>query len=251
MLLASTAGKPIAERDNFINNPSLRGFEVIEDAKTQLEAACPETVSCADIVAFAARDSAFRVGGIIYEVPAGRRDGRVSIGDEVPQNLPGPSLDADQLVSNFARKGLSADEMVTLSGAHSIGVSHCSSFNKRLYSFNDTNPQDPSMDPSFAAYLKTKCPPPPTNTNPTVPLEVATPIRLDNKYYEGLTEHRGLLTSDQTLLNSQSTRDTVLSNAYYGASWAVKFAEAMVHMGSIEVLTSSDGEIRKHCSFVN
>ncbi|KAG4908764.1 Peroxidase 1 [Glycine soja] len=44
VLLASAPGNPIAERDNFVNNPSLHGFEVIEEAKTQLEAACPQTV---------------------------------------------------------------------------------------------------------------------------------------------------------------------------------------------------------------
>ncbi|KAJ1440462.1 Secretory peroxidase [Sesbania bispinosa] len=245
VLLASTPDNPIAERDNFINNPSLRGFEVIEEAKAQLEAACPQTVSCADILAFAARDSALKVGGINYDVPSGRRDGRVSIGDEVPQNLPGPDFNADDLISKFATKGLSADEMVTLSGAHSIGVSHCSSFSKRLIT------QDPSMDPSFAASLKTKCPPPPSNTDPIVVLDTITPNRLDNKYYEGLVNHRGLLISDQTLLSSQSTQQMVLSNANYGSNWATKFAEAMVHMGSIDVLTGYDGEIRKHCSFVN
>ncbi|TKY69066.1 Peroxidase 5 [Spatholobus suberectus] len=251
VLLASTSGNPVAERDNSINNPSLRGFEVIEEAKTQIEAACPQTVSCADILAFAARDSALKLGGINYDVPSGRRDGLVSIGDEVPQNLPGPTLSADELVTNFARKGLSVDEMVTLAGAHSIGVSHCSSFSNRLYSFSDTSTQDPSMDSSYAATLKTKCPAPPATTDPTVPLEPSTPIRLDNKYYEGLISHRGLLTSDQTLFSSQSTKEIVLNNAYYGASWAEKFAQAMVRMGSIEVLTGSDGEIRKHCSFVN
>ncbi|TKY69072.1 Peroxidase 5 [Spatholobus suberectus] len=251
VLLASTSGNPVAERDNSINNPSLRGFEVIEDVKTQIEAACPQTVSCADILAFAARDSALKVGGINYDVPSGRRDGLVSIGDEVPQNLPRPTLSGDELVTNFARKGLSVDEMVTLSGAHSIGVSHCSSFSKRLYSFSDTSTQDSSMDPSYAATLKTKCPAPPTTTDPTVALEPSTSIRLDNKYYEGLINHRGLLTSDQTLFSSQSTKEMVQSNAYNGASWAEKFAHAMVRMGSIEVLTGSDGEIRKHCSFVN
>ncbi|TKY69073.1 Peroxidase 5 [Spatholobus suberectus] len=206
VLLASTSGNPVAERDNSINNPSLRGFEVIEDVKTQIEAACPQTVSCADILAFAARDSALKVGGINYDVPSGRRDGLVSIGDEVPQNLPGPTLSADELVTNFARKGLSVDEM---------------------------------------------CPAPPATTDPTVALEPSTPIRLDNKYYEGLINHRGLLTSDQTLFTSQSTKEMVQSNAYNGASWAEKFAQAMVRMGSIEVLTGSDGEIRMHCSFVN
>lgn len=253
VLLDSVNGKETAEKDSPINNPSLRGFEVIDEAKALLELLCPRTVSCADILAYAARDSTFFVGGIKYAVPGGRRDGRVSLSSEVIQNLPPPFFNAKQLKDNFKRKGLSLDEMVTLSGAHSIGVSHCSSFSNRLYGFNATHPQDPSLDARYASFLKRQCPRPISDTqnDPIVNLDVASPNHLDNKYYLNLKNHRGLLTSDQTLFESPLTSKLVMNNLKYGSTWARKFAAAMVHMGSIEILTGNKGEIRKNCHFVN
>lgn len=139
--------------------------------------------------------------------------------------------------------------MVTLSGAHSIGVSHCSSFSNRLGSINTT--RDPSLDPSYAAFLRTQCPTPSSDVDPVVNNDVQTPTFLDKKCYANLEQRKGLLTSDQTLYTSPLTREHVKINAKYGTFWAKKFSAAMVHMGTIDVLTGNQGEIRKNYRLTN
>lgn len=57
-----------------------------------------------------------QTGGLGYDVPAGRRDGRISLASEASTNLPPPTFTVDQLTQFFSNKGLTQDEMVTLSG---------------------------------------------------------------------------------------------------------------------------------------
>lgn len=65
VLLDDSAGIA-SEKNSGPNKNSLRGFEVIDEIKAKLEAACPHTVSCADILALAARGSTVLVPSIPY-----------------------------------------------------------------------------------------------------------------------------------------------------------------------------------------
>ncbi|BAF12107.1 peroxidase 2 [Oryza sativa Japonica Group] len=248
VLLDPTPANPQPEKLAPPNNPSLRGFEVIDAAKDAVEAACPGVVSCADIVAFAARDASFFLSDsrVSFDIPSGRLDGRYSNASRALDFLPPPTFNLGQLVANFAAKGLSVEDMVVLSGAHTIGLSHCSSFvSDRLAVASD-------IDPSFAAVLRAQCPASPSSSNdPTVVQDVVTPNKLDNQYYKNVLAHRALFTSDASLLASPATAKMVVDNANIPGWWEDRFKTAMVKMAAVEVKTGSNGEIRRHCRAVN
>ncbi len=49
------------EKNASPNRNSLRGFEVIDNIKADVERFCPSTVSCTDILTLAAREAIFQV----------------------------------------------------------------------------------------------------------------------------------------------------------------------------------------------
>ncbi|OEL20287.1 Peroxidase 5 [Dichanthelium oligosanthes] len=242
VLIDSTKGNT-AEKDAGPNT-SLRGFEVIDRIKARVEQACFGVVSCADILAFAARDSVALAGGNAYQVPAGRRDGAVSHSSDTNGNLPPPTANVAQLTQIFGTKGLTQREMVILSGAHTIGSSHCSSFSSRLSRSGTTAGQDPTMDPAYVAQLARQCP---QGGDPLVPMDDVSPNAFDEGFYKGVMANRGLLSSDQALLDDKNTAVQVVTYANDPATFQSDFAAAMVKMGSVGVLTGTAGKIRGNC----
>ncbi|KAL5229004.1 hypothetical protein ABZP36_017269 [Zizania latifolia] len=252
VLLSVNPGGGKTERQAAPNFPSLRGFEVIDAAKAAVEQSCPRTVSCTDIVAFAARDSVDLTGNLFYQVPAGRRDGTVSREDDTV-DLPPPTATAKELTEKFAAKNLTLDEMVVLSGAHTVGRSFCNSFFDRVWDTNTRLPRvDDGLDPAYAAQLRALCPSDTTDkTLITAPMDPDTPSTLDNNYYKLLPRGRGLFFSDNQLRVNATMNALVTSFAANEALWKQRFADAMVKMGHTQVQTGSCGQIRLNCNVVN
>lgn len=255
ILLDSTpSGEPV-EKDSPANGKSLRGLELIDEIKTQLEKECPETVSCADIMAFAAREAVFLSGLPYHPVRAGRRDSRSSRAADVFGNLPIPMMSIKELIKLFASKGLSVEDLVVLSGAHSIGKVHCILFDYRL-NLSSNDPINPSMEPSYAAYMKKQCEPPNLKTYEerekiVVEFDPLSSFRLDNVYYRDLLRGRGLLQSDQALASDPQTSELVNHFAFNPITWTWKFVNAMIRLGDVNVLTGNEGQIRKSCRATN
>ncbi|XP_010550209.1 PREDICTED: peroxidase 55 [Tarenaya hassleriana] len=226
------------------------GFDTLSKAKLAVETHCPGVVSCADILALAARDVVLLVGGPRFEVELGRLDGRVSKASEVAGKLPGPDMNLEELTDIFGKNNLSQADMIALSGAHTIGFSHCSRFSRRIYNFTALMPLDPSLDAAYAQQLKAACPP---DVDPTIAIDMdpTTPRVFDNVYYQNLVARKGLFSSDQILFTHPASQPTVFTFSNNPDAFNAAFASAMRKLGRVGVKSVPLGEIRTDCSSFN
>ncbi|KAL2530717.1 Peroxidase 3 [Forsythia ovata] len=248
VLLDSTSNNT-AEKDA-IPNKSLEGFDVIDEIKSQLEKTCPGVVSCADIVALATRDSvSFQFNRSMWEVLTGRRDGTISHASEALANIPSPFFNFTTLKQSFANKSLTVQDLVVLSGAHTIGVGHCNFFSNRLYNFTGKGDADPSLNSTYAATLRTKCQSLSDNTT-TVEMDPGSSLTFDNHYFSILKQQQGIFQSDAALLTNKGASN-IIDEMVSAGKFFTEFSQSMKRMGAIDVLTGTAGEIRKKCNVVN
>ncbi|ERM95435.1 hypothetical protein AMTRI_Chr04g183620 [Amborella trichopoda] len=242
VLLESGKGNT-AEKDG-PPNVSLHGFYVIHNAKKAVEAICPGVVSCADILALAARDAVTLSGGPSWNVPKGRKDGRVFKATET-RSLPAPTFNLSQLIQSFSQRGLSQQDLVALSGGHTLGFSHCSSFENRIHNFDASHDVDPSLNPSFASKLKNICPAHNKVKGAGSTMD-STSTAFDNSYYKLLVQGKSLFSSDQSLLSSPQTKALVAKFASSKKAFEDAFINSMIKMSSL----NGGQEVRLDCRFV-
>ncbi|XP_047087112.1 peroxidase 56-like [Lolium rigidum] len=259
VLLNSTKNNT-AEKDAKPNH-TLDAFDVIDTIKEKLEKKCPRTVSCADILAIAARDAVslatkvvtkgeWRKDGNLYEVETGRRDGRESSAKEAAVHLPDSFDGILKLIARFKSKGLGLKDLAVLSGAHALGNSHCPSMEKRLRNFTAQYDMDPTLDTAYAATLKQQCTKPEDNET-ELAMVPGSSTTFDATYYRLVTEKKGLFHSDEALLSNGATRMLVYSYMRSEKRFFSDFGVSMLNMGRVDVLTGREGEIRRRCAVVN
>ncbi|KAM7260398.1 hypothetical protein ACFE04_016139 [Oxalis oulophora] len=239
------------EKTALPNLNSVRGYEVIDKIKTAVDKVCGVgKVSCADILAVAARDSIQILGGPYYDIKVGRKDSKTASFNLANANLPPPFFNLSQLIKGFWAQGLNLTDLVALSGAHTIGKGRCITFRSRIYN----NAED--IEQNYRMSLQNICPSSggaPGDSN-LAPIDVTSPNFFDTAYYRNLIVKKGLFHSDQELykgINGSDADNLVTKYAQNYLAFKNDFTAAMNKMSNINILTGDEGEIRNNCRVVN
>ncbi|RVX08855.1 Peroxidase 31 [Vitis vinifera] len=135
--------------------------------------------------------------------------------------------------------------MVALSGAHTIGFSHCKEFSSGIYNYSRSSQSNPSYNPRFAEGLRKACSDYQKNPTLSVFNDIMTPNKFDNMYFQNLPKGLGLLATDHTMATDPRTRQFTDLYAKNQSAFFEAFGRAMEKLGLYGIKTGRRGEIRR------
>lgn len=135
-----------------------------------------------------------------------------------------------------------------VTGAHSVGRTHCVKLVHRLY------PEvDPQLNPDHVPHMLKKCPDPIPDPKAVqyVRNDRGTPMKLDNNYYRNILDNKGLMLVDHQLATDKRTKPYVKKMAKNQDYFFNEFSRAITILSENNPLTGTKGEIRKQCNLAN
>ncbi|KAF7005076.1 hypothetical protein CFC21_020223 [Triticum aestivum] len=180
--------------------------QLIEDIRIKVHHACGPVVSCADIMALATHDAVLK------------------------------------LIEAFESRSLDVTDLVALSGAHTIGGAHCTSYADRFAGEANSN--------EFVRMLLHNCTT--GDIRDKQDLDVTTPNKFDDKYFGNLEAGKGVLNSDMQLLHDPRAMELVKGIAENQWWFWNQFDTSIRKLGQLQGPQGNAGEVRTiSCSVPN
>jgi peroxidase len=216
-------------------------LNLIEDIRAKVHAQCGATVSCADITVLATRDAVSLAGGPAFSVSLGRLDSLAPASDSDVFKLPPPTATVDELLSAFSAAGLADPaDLVSLSGAHTVGKARCSAFGAATA---------PGADGDVTRCVTEACSAAGSGDR-LRDLDFLTPTAFDNLYFVELALRKSngvMLPSDQALVTDPRTSWLVQGFADNHWWFFDQFKTSMIKMSNLRGPQGNVGEVRRSC----
>ncbi len=127
-----------AELANKENRGLEMGVEMLKDLQEQIREEEKQAISLADLIAMAGAVAVEKCGGPAIPVALGRVDANKPSSQELPQ----ANMSVLQLIEVYQEKGLNKQDLVALSGGHTLGKGQGRPFTEDMFSFSNSYFQD-------------------------------------------------------------------------------------------------------------
>lgn len=166
-------------------------WSIIQGARSAAAASGAPALTVADTIQLAGAVAVAKTGGPSIPVPLGRPDAKKA---DPGGQLPALTLDAAGLRELFGRNGYSVEQIVALSGAHTLGSSRANP------------PKGAALSP--------------------------TPTKFDTSYFQAVLKGKGVFPSDNALMSDPEMAALVKRFAKDKKAFFKAFSEAYVAMGT-------------------